>query len=570
MRHLLTLFLLTSALAAAQGNSYSIIIEQPAKGALFDIVEDADGVLSSVGTIDTPPQQKKTTAGYTNAFDYLSSVRSSSGEHMALVRVDQNAQTLLNQTLTLPYISRAEAVLPIDNGYLIGGESQDGRLALVHVGFDGTLHSERRFGTTATERISRLIALRDGGVLVIGSSMSNRNASDPLYSQGLGKNDIYLARFDKNSNLKWSKKYGTTDDDAGIDAVEAADGSIVVLATKMDNGTRYAVVMRLHETGDTLWTKVLPAPVKGAYDLLQLRDRSFLVSLGVLNRKNSEQVRLVNFDLHEHILRDKTIASPESRILYELAERSDNTLAGAGVAQGGKHVDTDALVMRLDAGLTPLWERRFGNRNSDAFHALSVLNDGTFAMVGTTTPSVQESSYMWIVKLHEDGSLALKSSDASSIYDALSDALSKEIDAGEISISRDLTISLHTDGLYFKTGVYRLNGAQERFLNRFGPKLFKALQPFQPAVSQLLVNGHTSSEWESADYTAGYLKNMELSSKRAFSVLSHLFSKPDTKPYRHWLTKTVQNNGHAYSHVVNKLTPDGKLSRRVDFKIVLK
>ena len=570
MRHILTLFLLTGGLLATPDNTFSIVIDKPAKGALFDIVEDADGVLSSVGTIDMPPPQTKESRSYNDPFEYLSSVRRSSGEHMELVRVGEDAQTLLNRTISLPYISRAEAVLPINSGYLIGGESQDGRLALVDVGFDGTVRKEKRFGSSTTERISKLIALRDGGVLVIGSSMTNRNSGDPLYTQGLGKSDIFLARFDKNSNLRWNKKYGTTDDDSGIDAAEAADGSFILLATSMDNGKRYAMIMRLHETGEKLWKKVLPDPVHGAYDLLQLRDSTFLASIGILNSKNSEQIRLVQFDLHEHILSDKTILSDESRALYELAERSDRTLAGAGVIRGGEHVDTDALAMRFDAHLTPLWQRRFGNRNSDAFNAMTVLDNGQFAMVGTTTPSAEESSYMWIVKLNEDGTPALTSSDAAGLYDALHTAFSNEIESGQIAINRDLSISLLGAGLYFQTEVYRLNNAQENFLNRFGPKLFKALQPYQTSISQLLVNGHTSSEWKSADYASGYLKNMELSSRRAFSVLSHLFAKPDAAAYRHWLTKTLQNSGHAYAGVVNKKTRDGKLSRRVDFKIVLK
>ena len=570
MRYILALCFLFLWLNASN-NDYELVINKKFDSNLYDVVQDNDDQISAVGFLDDLKSANEAPKTYTNPFDYLSSVHAAYGTQMHIVRVDNTAKITLEKSANLSRFNKAVSVIKTtQNGYFIGGYTLNGQMLVVKLDSMGNQLFLKEFGTKNYDQMNRLIALRDGGVLAVGSSITTRDAYDPMYNTGLGLNDIFLTRFSKEGQILWSRKYGTQNDDRGIDAAEAFDGTIVVLGKTSYDTNNDTVFMRINERGDKIWYKTysLDKPLN-PYALIRLRDNSFLASIGSIEENKKEQINLVKFDLQQNILLKRTINTAYSSALYDIKQAANGSIIGVGYVSDPKNSDTDGLAVKLDASLKLAWQEHFGNDNYDLFHNVAILRNGKYVAVGTKTLTGSEIPNMWILKLNSDGSIAQKSTSTKSFYKQLAETFKDEIAAKKITIKEDLSISFN-DPLYFKVGAYKLTDEQKSFLDSFWPRVFAVMNKYKSSIRTLEINGHTSSEWANADFSKGYLNNANLSYQRSFSVISYIFNKQDM-PTKKWLTEILKQSGYSYSKKVmdKKGDEDKESSRRVTFKIYL-
>jgi outer membrane protein OmpA-like peptidoglycan-associated protein len=390
-----------------------------------------------------------------------------------------------------------------------------------------------------------------------------------MYTQGIGLNDIYITRFDYNGNISWSKKYGTRSDDRGIDAAEAFDGTLLILANSSENQTQDITLMRLSEEGDKIWLRRYKSKgVLNAHRLITLRDNHFLTSISYYDKRHQEQTRLLKFDLQKNLLQEHNITTDGSNIISDIKERSNGAIVGVG--HHTTKLKTEAMAITLDNHLRPIWERFFNNYERSKFNALTLLHDGKIAIAGELTDRGSEITNMWIIKLNCDGSTAQISLKSDTLYAKLLEIFADEIKTKQLSIDESLTIKLISPNLNFKVGEYRLDTQQSKFLQTFNNKLINLLYSYKDDIKTLHVNGHTSSEWGGFGVDKGYLKNMDLSSKRALSVAQFLYTKQKSEDKKEFLRDILSSDAHSYAQRVIDKTENKKASRRVDFKIELK
>lgn len=569
MHYILTILLLTSCIYAKTAD-FSIIIDEKFNNALVDVAEDYDRSISAVGFIKKYKESSSNdSATYSNAFDYLSSLSSAGGSQMHLVKVGNSADILVRKSMNLPNFSEAVSLLKTpQNGYFIGGHSLNGSLVLLKLDSHSNKIFALEFGTPNQDRMSKLVGLRDGGVLAIGSSAASKAQGYDVFNTGLGLNDIYIARFSQDGTMLWSKKYGSYDDDTGIDAVEADDGSIVVLGKISKGKQTGATLMRITEYGDKIW---LYEQVKKReitpHKIIKLRDSAFVVSLSQRNEMNKEQIRLLKVDLQKNILQDKTIYTTYSSVLKDIEEYSDGKLAAVGYVKDT--YDTDGLAMLLDAKFSLLMQEHYGSVDFDSFHALEVLHNSKIAVAGVHTNKDSQETNMWLLKLNRDLSLSQISNSVTNFYAQLSELFKDEVQANSLTLREDLSINLSDEGLYFEIGEYVLTNPQKKFLDLFGKKLLTFLYKNKEQIKVLEINGHTSSEWGTSDFSSGYLNNERLSMNRSFATLSHIFNNQDEKTKK-WLSEVLKGSGLSFSKkIMLNEVEDKKRSRRVSFKIVL-
>jgi len=567
MKYILILLLIISSLHAKE---FSIVIDKPFNNALFDITEDYDRGISAVGfSREYKDSTSSANTEYTNAFDYLSSLSSAQGSQMHLVKIDKHANIILNKNANLPKFNEAIALVKTPtNGYFVGGYTLGGELLIAKLNSNGNLVFKKTFGTKNYDRMNNLILLSDGGVLAIGSSSTSRSAHDSMFNTGLGLNDIFIARFTKDGRKLWSKKYGTEYDDRGIDAVEARDGSIIVVSTTNYDTNKNITLMRITENGNKIWLKHYKEENKVTpYKIIKLRDDNFLLSLSKQNEMNKEQVRLIKFDLQRNVMIDREIYTSYSSALKDIKEYSDGTIIGVGYVKDT--YDTNALAMLLDNTLSMTHQEHFGDENYDIFNAVTILHNSQAAVAGINTNKDSQESNMWLAILNRDATIAQVSTKVESYLAGLSNLFKDDIDSGKINIKKDLTIEFTNNKLFFNTGEFKLSKVQKEFLDKFSKKLIPFLYANKEFISTLEINGHTSSEWKGAGFTNNYLNNEELSMKRSYSTLSHIFST-QTKATQAWLTKILKGSGLSYSKKVEFDNIEYKQrSRRVTFKIIL-
>jgi len=571
MKYILSLLLLFT-LSYASPYEYSIIIDEPFNNALLDVTQDYDRSISAIGFKKEYKTNNSSNEEFTNAFDYLESISSTHGSQMNLIKLDVNsAHIKIRKTAKLSQFNEAIALVKTpQNGYFIGGYTLDGSLLFAKLNSNGDLLSKTIFGTKNYDRLNNLVRLSDGGVLAIGSSITSRNQHDSLFETGLGLNDIYLTRFSPRGKKLWSKKYGTAYDDRGVDAVEARDGSIIVISQTNYDNNKNVTLMRITENGDKVWLKHYKSEKSTTpYKIIRLRDGNFLASLSQQDDMHKEQIRLLKFDIQRNIIADKEINTAYSSVLKDIKEYSNSVIIGVGYVQD--RYNTDALAMTLDTNLLLLTQEHYGGENYDVFNGVKILHNSQAAVVGINTATESQESNMWILKLNKDLSIAQLSNKSIDFYEELCKIFKEEIRSYKIDIKEDLSIEFTNKNLYFNIGEYKLNKSQKQFLDNFSKKLLPFMYKHKDMVKSFEINGHTSSEWSNVSFSNTYLKNEELSMKRSFSTVSYMFNKESEKVQR-FLSKIIKGSGLSFSQ--KKLTfydkEDKKKSRRVSFKIILK
>ncbi|MEM6985565.1 MAG: hypothetical protein AAF499_03405, partial [Pseudomonadota bacterium] len=144
----------------------------------------------------------------------------------------------------------------------------------------------------------------------------------------------------------------------------------------------------------------------------------------------------------------------------------------------------------------------------------------------------------------------------------------------DAEILPDNTVRFREPDVLFDVNSASIKVAFRSILDDFFPRYISILErpEFQSEVSEIRIEGHTSSDWQGAsDPGEVYIKNAKLSQDRSFSVLDYVFKlQSEAGETRDWLVTVLRANGLSYA--VPVLQADGRedteRSRRVEFRVL--
>ena len=128
----------------------------------------------------------------------------------------------------------------------------------------------------------------------------------------------------------------------------------------------------------------------------------------------------------------------------------------------------------------------------------------------------------------------------------------------------------------FEVNSYELSDKGKAYLSEFAPTYLNAIfsnDYLRENVDKIIIQGHTDSQTFYGTYSDDeqYMKNMELSLKRAFSVANYMTNTPYNKKNGNKLRKMIIVEGASFSNpVIVNGKEDYAKSRRVELKIVMK
>ncbi len=142
-------------------------------------------------------------------------------------------------------------------------------------------------------------------------------------------------------------------------------------------------------------------------------------------------------------------------------------------------------------------------------------------------------------------------------------------------IDTDLTVRFNEPDVLFGVGSAVIRPEFMDILINFFPRYMDLLtsSDFKDSVSELRIEGHTSSFWNRANPAPtqiAYLKNMDLSYERARSVLRFVMQIQDIEEnHLPWLRKHLTANGLSSSRLIynDDGTENWARSQRVEFRI---
>ncbi len=128
----------------------------------------------------------------------------------------------------------------------------------------------------------------------------------------------------------------------------------------------------------------------------------------------------------------------------------------------------------------------------------------------------------------------------------------------------------------FELSSYELSPKGKEYLSKFAPAYLNSLFSnayLKENLDKIIIQGHTDSQTFAGKYSKDeqYMKNMDLSLKRAYAVANYMINTPYNKANGDKLHKMIIVEGASYSNpVLTNGKEDFAKSRRVELKLVMK
>lgn len=142
-------------------------------------------------------------------------------------------------------------------------------------------------------------------------------------------------------------------------------------------------------------------------------------------------------------------------------------------------------------------------------------------------------------------------------------------------IPEENLIRFNAPDVMFSQSNYKLNDRFKTIINSFFPRYVKVLSKFGSLISEIRIEGHTSSEWKDVTKDKAYIKNMVLSQERTISVLNESLNslakfKLSEKEIK-WAFDKVSASGLSSRSIIKNFdgSENSVKSRRVEFRYVL-
>lgn len=173
-----------------------------------------------------------------------------------------------------------------------------------------------------------------------------------------------------------------------------------------------------------------------------------------------------------------------------------------------------------------------------------------------------------------------------SFYQKIQGDLEKKKAAEALQISlqeENINVNVDSTGVVkisdlelFDVNSYELSDKGKDYLSKFSPAYLDSIfsnEYLKENVEKIIIEGHTDSQTFAGDYSEDeqYMKNMDLSLKRAYEVANYMTNTPYNKTSGNKLRKMLIVEGASFS---SPIIVDGKedyaKSRRVELKVVMK
>ncbi|TCQ86705.1 outer membrane protein OmpA-like peptidoglycan-associated protein [Rahnella sp. JUb53] len=158
------------------------------------------------------------------------------------------------------------------------------------------------------------------------------------------------------------------------------------------------------------------------------------------------------------------------------------------------------------------------------------------------------------------------------LYNALEVEFAKDLPDWDAEIDKQtLEFRFKSPDVLFRTGSSDLQLGFKSTLDNFFPRYLTVLDKFKEHITEVRIEGHTSSDWTgTSDRDVAYFNNMELSQGRTRTVLEYVYEMDEIKSQRPWIKSHFSAVGYSSSHPVLNASgrEDPSRSRRVTFKVV--
>jgi len=229
---------------------------------------------------------------------------------------------------------------------------------------------------------------------------------------------------------KWLKKsisFGGSNLDLFYDIIEDSDGNYI--AVGYTNSNDFGIIDRYEETanefdglivkfdteGNVIWNITIgEIDIENLFSVIQNNEGNYIAvgSSRVWNINGGGQTKgwIVKIDLNGNIIWSITTDDRPYDVFKSIVETTDGNYIVAGETYNQDTQSLDASVIKFDSLGNIIWDKVFGENESDSFESIIQDSSGVYIAVGytyTPTPYSDKTAVIdaWMVKLDANGEI---------------------------------------------------------------------------------------------------------------------------------------------------------------------
>ena len=322
-----------------------------------------------------------------------------------VVKVDKHGNKLWTKSYGGGADDVAEAVLAIDDGYMLagstwsmGGEGQ--RLYLLRIAKNGDLRWEEGYFSRKRDRYlgKSLAMLNDDHVMVAGSEEHIKYFN--------GDTLCYLTAVNLKGQQKWEQRYGGKNPDRANSIINSGDGFVFAGETDTwGNHGKNMYVVKIDAQGKRVWHQAFGGDFDEiAQQVIATTDGGYVL-VGVTNSDHNKlkDVYVVKIDAQGNRQWSRHYGGRSNDEGFGIVETDDGYVV-AGYTESTKNLNSDVYLLKLDKNGAKVWEKRYGGSADDVARAIVKVEDG-FVITGYSQGNISKGKELYLLKVDKDGNL---------------------------------------------------------------------------------------------------------------------------------------------------------------------
>lgn len=282
--------------------------------------------------------------------------------------------------------------------YLVGYSQENNQEDLLFIKTDLKRNQiyYNKIGAAGNQQGQAICKTSEGNFLLLGSTDES----------GSGNRNVYLNKVKPNGQLLWSKSYGGSKDDYGVDVLELTNGNYFILANtnSKGNGDLDIWMIWLDKQGNIIREKTHGGiKMDGGAESIELGNGDLI---NFCYTWNYGAISRDFYLLKTNALGDSIWAKHFAGTDYEesqnmnITPEGDILLIGHSASTDPRH---DMYVVKLDADGTLLWEKNFGGPMHDGGQCQLISSTGNYVFVGRSTSFSQGDRNAYMITANTNG-----------------------------------------------------------------------------------------------------------------------------------------------------------------------
>ncbi|TGN21944.1 T9SS type A sorting domain-containing protein [Empedobacter tilapiae] len=261
---------------------------------------------------------------------------------------------------------------------------------------NGKQEWQHTFGGSGNDFLYAAVSTPDGGILLAGSSDSDKGRDKTENSKGL--HDYWVIKLDAGKNIQWQKTLGGTGNDFLRQVIRTHDGGYL-LAGESNSGKSFDKseigfggfdywLIKLDSKGNIVWEKTIGGNLNEEVKYIQETKNGFIL-LGNTNSIDETTIQQDNgFDVEMIILtkkgevesRKKIISTQEDDFLHAVDEKNDHLNLLISTNENDK---SQLVILEVDKNGSIHSEIRKELNNKFSINSLFKLENNDFLIAGS-------------------------------------------------------------------------------------------------------------------------------------------------------------------------------------------